>query len=377
MGGVMRKLLLVTVFAIIAMGMIAAPASACFFMCEPSIRADCEGFCGHVNIYNANDLGLQFVWEVKLYDTSDNEIASAGGTENIPYESGHPVQSFDFCDSWGMELCGTYYAIAKIKIINPNNGNATWVNYYYDENLCYLIPQVGGVAQEYTFQSVRIVCDCGGCTLTPGYWKNHPEAWPVDTIECGGSYSKRAAIALLDTAPQGDKWVIMVQHFIAAYLNTHNGTNDSCIRSDLIAACRWLNANKDSRPVRSWGDMEDVKDALDDYNNGRLGCADHCEDGDGPGIIPIAKPAKLPKVNNFPNPFNPITTLEFTLPEAGFARVEIYNMLGERIDTLVERTFQAGTYTVEWDASSYASGTYFYRLSTESHSIVQKILFVK
>ena len=57
-------------------------------------------------------------------------------------------------------------------------------------------------------------------TYTPGYWKNHPEDWPVDLIEIGGiTYTKSQAIRLLRTPPRGDAWIILAQKVIAAKLS--------------------------------------------------------------------------------------------------------------------------------------------------------------
>ncbi len=73
--------------------------------------------------------------------------------------------------------------------------------------------------------------------------------------------------------------------------------------------------------------------------------------------------------NNYPNPFNPATTIKYQLPEAGEVTLEVYNMLGQVVRTLVDREFQgAGRYNYKWDATndrgrSLSSGVYFYRVT--------------
>ena len=73
--------------------------------------------------------------------------------------------------------------------------------------------------------------------------------------------------------------------------------------------------------------------------------------------------------NNYPNPFNPETTIKYQLPDAGEVTLEVYNMLGQVVRTLVEREFQsAGRYNYKWDATndsgqSLSSGVYFYRIT--------------
>ncbi len=80
---------------------------------------------------------------------------------------------------------------------------------------------------------------------------------------------------------------------------------------------------------------------------------------------------------NYPNPFNPITNIEFALPHSGFVSLKVYNILGEEIATLVSEELAAGKYKVDWDASGWASGIYFYRFETYNFSSVKKCLLLK
>ncbi|MBI5265910.1 MAG: T9SS type A sorting domain-containing protein [candidate division Zixibacteria bacterium] len=80
---------------------------------------------------------------------------------------------------------------------------------------------------------------------------------------------------------------------------------------------------------------------------------------------------------NYPNPFNPATTISFTLPQAGYARLDIFNNLGQRVATLVEERLSAGFHTFTWDASGQASGLYLYRLTTGDFSETKKMLLLK
>lgn len=116
-------------------------------------------------------------------------------------------------------------------------------------------------------------------TGTLGYWKNHSEAWPVDTITVGGLlYSKGDALALLGTSSKGDKTYDLFHQLVPAILNVLIGNESSCIDSTLAAADDWLAAHPVGSQVKAkqWGTSggEDLHDTLDDYNNGRL-CAPH------------------------------------------------------------------------------------------------------
>jgi len=70
---------------------------------------------------------------------------------------------------------------------------------------------------------------------------------------------------------------------------------------------------------------------------------------------------------NYPNPFNPSTTIEYQLPATSHVDLSIYNLLGQKVSTLVTEKQNAGTYQVQWDATGLASGIYFYQLQTKSN----------
>ncbi|MFC1485853.1 T9SS type A sorting domain-containing protein, partial [Candidatus Latescibacterota bacterium] len=80
---------------------------------------------------------------------------------------------------------------------------------------------------------------------------------------------------------------------------------------------------------------------------------------------------------NFPNPFNPATTVEYSLAEPGNVRLEIFNGNGQRIETLVDGWQGAGTHSVLWDASSQANGVYFCRITAGTVRDTRKMLYVK
>jgi len=80
---------------------------------------------------------------------------------------------------------------------------------------------------------------------------------------------------------------------------------------------------------------------------------------------------------NFPNPANAVTTICFTLPERSFVLLQIFDVLGNRVETLVSDEFPSGTYTQKWDCEQYASGIYFYRLQVGSFSKIKKLIVLK
>lgn len=80
---------------------------------------------------------------------------------------------------------------------------------------------------------------------------------------------------------------------------------------------------------------------------------------------------------NFPNPFNPTTQINYAVPEQADVRIEIYNVIGRRVATLVDREMAPGNYTVNFDASSLSSGMYFYRLQAGSTLLTKKMTLIK
>ncbi len=90
---------------------------------------------------------------------------------------------------------------------------------------------------------------------------------------------------------------------------------------------------------------------------------------------------QLPKESvllfNFPNPFNPSTTVSFSIPQAGLVTIKIFDLLGKEISTIAERSFNAGAHTVRFDAKGLSSGTYLCRLTNGANTAVQKIVLVK
>lgn len=80
---------------------------------------------------------------------------------------------------------------------------------------------------------------------------------------------------------------------------------------------------------------------------------------------------------NYPNPFNPSTTISYQIPEAGLVTLNIYNILGEKIATLVNDVKSAGSHSVEFNASSLSSGVYIYRISSGNFTQTMKMNLLK
>ena len=94
---------------------------------------------------------------------------------------------------------------------------------------------------------------------------------------------------------------------------------------------------------------------------------------------PMAKaiPTEFRLRPNYPNPFNPTTTISYELPKSSFIRLSVYDISGRLVETLVHEQKDAGYYSVEWNVEKISSGIYFYKIEAGEFSDVKKCLVVK
>ena len=115
------------------------------------------------------------------------------------------------------------------------------------------------------------------CPLGQGFWKNHPDSWPVTSLTLGSqTYTQAELLALFDTPPSGDASLILAHQLIAAKLNIANGSNPAPIRSAIADADKLLSQFIGKLPYNV-GTSSDIgqqmvndADVLDRYNNGDL-----------------------------------------------------------------------------------------------------------
>ena len=101
----------------------------------------------------------------------------------------------------------------------------------------------------------------------------------------------------------------------------------------------------------------------------------------GPDAVEIEPDRDLPLSfmldQNYPNPFNPSTTITYQVPNPAEVELSIYNLLGQKVATLVSKKQPAGQYQVEWDASGLASGIYYYMIKAGEFRQVKKMVLVR
>ncbi len=94
-------------------------------------------------------------------------------------------------------------------------------------------------------------------------------------------------------------------------------------------------------------------------------------------IPPDLLPDRVQLAQNYPNPFNPTTTINFELPRKEHVSLDIFNILGQRVGRLIDETMPAGSHTVTFDGSSFASGVYLYQLTTGKTKLSKKMVMIK
>lgn len=92
---------------------------------------------------------------------------------------------------------------------------------------------------------------------------------------------------------------------------------------------------------------------------------------------PPKVPGKFELAQNYPNPFNPSTAIHYSLPNSSHVVLQIYNVVGQKVATLVDQQQRAGEYDVIFNADSFASGVYFYSLQAGNYRSVKKMMLLK
>jgi flagellar hook assembly protein FlgD len=96
----------------------------------------------------------------------------------------------------------------------------------------------------------------------------------------------------------------------------------------------------------------------------------------------VALPNEFALHNNYPNPFNPVTNILYDIPEVTDVKLEIFNVMGQRVRTLAEGSHEAGRYQIVWNATndygeSLSSGMYIYRIQAGDFVSVKKLILMK
>jgi len=260
-----------------------AVALASVVLATPAAAQDCGGETGMVCgfVWNdANNNGIQDLGETGIVNKL---VTLSDGTDTI--EAYTDSSGFFYFYDVGI---GSYTLSIETSAIAPTAQPAT-ANVGSDDT----VDSDGmstGTSSSVSFQQVSVIgkvdYDFGFYlpeaqalgTGTPGYWKNHPEAWPDSIVIGGVTYDRDTAIYWLKRVGK-DKTTTMFSSLVSAKLNVLTGNVSWCVDATIAQADAWMAANG---PVGSnvaasspaWGEGQQLHTMLDDYNNGRL-CAPH------------------------------------------------------------------------------------------------------
>ena len=256
---------------------VATPASAQVVGCASG------GICGFV-FNDLNNNGIQDAGEPGIEGA---KVFLLAGTDVLEFDTG-PDGFYYFFASTNVPDGSSYLISVKIPVgtqASPPNvgGDDTLDSDGVPNGLGYSVASVTvsggtGANSDTDFGFVTSVAQQPG-TGTPGYWKNHPEAWPVASITVGGvTYSKAQAIAWLGNVGK-DKTTTMFSSLVPAMLNVLIGNDSSCVSSTIDAANVWMTTygpvgSNVAASSYAWSVGEPLHAQMDSYNNGLL-CAPH------------------------------------------------------------------------------------------------------
>lgn len=308
-------------------------------------------------------------------NVSDTNIGNLG---NVCY--GEAPRTFAYARNIGIAQGGSY-------VCGENN--------YVDNTASFVTHDTGTTGSDDA--TVCFVIPCGGCTLTPGYWKTHSsygpapydETWAMIGEDTPFFASGKSWYQALWTAPAGNVYYILAPAYIATHLNLLNGAYAPAeVTGALAQAAVYLALP----PTTKWSktqktEMTNLALLLDYYNNGLIGpghCSDDFEIMPMGAVLPVAPVedeewmAAEFSLESYPNPFNTSVTFNFTLPEESQVELLIFNLSGQLVARVADGHYAAGNHNLTWTApDNLINGIYIYRLQTPENVSIQKMLFSK
>ncbi|MDE3182231.1 MAG: T9SS type A sorting domain-containing protein [Bacteroidota bacterium] len=217
--------------------------------------------------------------------------------------------------------------------------------------------------------------NCGNCPVAKGTWKNKTATWPYTALPMvlgtSNTYSQAQLIDILKLPSLGDISITLASQLITAKLNYAAGVSATpAVMQAIGAADAAIGSNAipmKVKPNTSLGTtMAKLAEILDQYNSGDFNptctnthlSARLMQSSVSDSIVAL----NVLTAWSYPNPFNDMTTIRYTLPNDAHVYLNVYNNLGQLVAKLVNSNQQAGTYQATFRATNQSSGIYHYKL---------------
>lgn len=270
----------------------------------------------------------------------------------------------DINNNGGKDIIGLGGFNSSIFAISGNSGTQIWASNLGSGNngkICLLDDANGNGSIDFSASAPQVACRVDSKTGTI-IWQN-----PL-----GSSYL-RGIDNLDDISGDGiDDIVIATQ--LQPRLVVLNGSSGAILFDYSFGTT--LNQRGDRAAVLKDIDTNGVNEFLGGNREGRVICF-YGGDGTITNIEPETHPVNFSLSQNFPNPFNPSTSIKFELPTKTFATLKVYNVLGKEVAVLLNGEINGGTHEFSFDGSGLSSGVYFYTLQTLDYKETKKMLLTK
>lgn len=218
-----------------------------------------------------------------VYEPVAGELPIAGVTVEL-YDAGGNLVATTATDAGGLYLFedlkgGQYFVVVAAGNLAGGPLDGLTQTFDYDALLDNQTAYTLGCIEQFLAADFGYRPATSPGTGTPGYWKNHPEAWPVESITIGGvTYTKAEAIGIMQAKKNSDKTYDLFRALVSAKLNVGIGNESICIGDTILAADAWMAAHPVGSGVKAnsaaWQQIAPAYEMLDNYNNGLL-CAPH------------------------------------------------------------------------------------------------------
>ena len=354
----------------------------------------------------------QNITDVSIEYSPDNGSTWLGVVASVPAASGSYswtipntpstqclVRISDAANATINDVSDSFFTIANLVTVVTPNGGENWIG-DSEQNITWTIQNISNVKIEYSTDNGVIWMDIIASTPAAGGSYN----WTVPNIPStlclvrisdasnasindisDATFTITAGPSVTVTSPNGgENWEAGTVHQInwtrqaVSLIKIEYSTDNGSVWSVVIASrpsfgiFNWTIPNTPSTQclVR----ISDVANsAINDVSDSTFTIEDPVSVDD----LKSGMPEVYDLYQSYPNPFNPSTTIKFSIPEATNVSLIIYNTLGQKVSQLVNSKLDAGRYSYEWNADNEATGMYIYELRTDKFVSVKKMMLIK